>query len=1567
MTSTGTTTSEAVESTQELAEGYLNNLLENGGIKLYKYNEETGEYESDIEKYQAYLAAINELEIIGVKNAKQYVDAMQQKAMIQEIVEKMRADAEEEAALSARDLDSLSDDEQNRLNELSGRKNNKDYYIRDAEKQYGTKIQDRTLIDKQEKYSELYSLAEDYAEYKSEMEDKLRDFNDSVLATTGSNGYDEQISNLTNDADNLRSFLDSNKVPPSGLNATELRDALLTQIEKTREYEDVLAEINVLKKQREEDSEHRKELFNEMVDIAGDADIDLDGINLDAFSPDEYGDNSVFAQVYDKVMSGLDNANYDKLAEDLKTEIEGHLDGLGLEVDLDLNIDGIVLEELESGYGLLLTAEKEMNAGTGLSASTIKSLSEEDADYLKYLYEENGLIKLNTDLWRERTNLKVDDKLDVLENEISKLKEERAEIEKELEIAKANGDAQETAKLTSKIVENTKKLRSNEDQLERLRAIYNSYVDTVGKATAAQNSFTTSMSEVQKLQNGFDQLDKIYSDVFDKEDFDFSSILNNQNFADAFGDLGDVYIDFIKTVSNSPNDIAACQAAFDALADAYIWNSKALSGVTDETRDATVLMLKQMGVANAAAIVDQRLAYNKEILKYKTEDYKDATYEQILAEYKACEAGTALQQALAELAVEKYLVNENGIKTSSDIDQLIALANSANATASALERLQDVKSLIEKADAAKAKATNSFGIEKDMYRGFEAAYRDQIQSILNKGIDYNEIDPNRFKVDYTGGSSTSKAKSSSSSEDKIESFDWIEIAINRIEEAIDRLKTIATSAYKALKSKLGATLDEITKVNQEISLQQQAYNRYMQEANSVGLSSDLIEKVHSGDIDINKYDEDTRTLISDYQDWYGKATECSDAIDNLHESLASLYEDNFNSIKDDFDNQLELAQHLTNQYETGINMLEARGYLESTKYYAALQDATKSNIAILESELASLEKYFSDAMNSGEIEMYSESWYSMMSSINGVKEEIAEANVELAEYAKTMREIEWGYFDYTQERISQLTQEANFLIDLMSNGDLHTDKGQLTDKGMATMGLHGQNYNTYMEQADMYAKEILEIDEQLAKDPYNTELIERREELLGLQQDSILAAEDEKQAFVSLVEEGINLELESLKELIDAYTDSLDSAKDLYEYQRKIEDQAGNVASLQKQLSAYQNDLSEETRAKVQKLNVELAKAEEELAETEYEQYITDQKKLLSELYDEYEEILNQRLDNTDALIEDMITSVNDNSGLINETLITAADSVGYTMTQNMQNIWNGATNAIDGTISKYGDDFSTKFTAIQSVLSSIQANTATIVAASNKDAGETVDSAKSEVSPSAPTESVTPSAPTGSDVPPASSSTSPSNSENTITVGGRINANGAKIYRYPGDTCGQNQYFGNDPIYTVLDEKNDYVKVRYYKLSSGVTGWFKKSDIKAYKTGGLVDYTGLAKVDGTPGKPELMLNAGDTKNFLELTDLLRSLSSQSLSVGNLGFGSPTLSGITDISKVLSALRTKNGINMGTTVGDIEINIPIERVDDYNDFVTQLQRDGKFEKMILDMTVGRMNGGGSFEKNKYRW
>lgn len=168
----------------------------------------------------------------------------------------------------------------------------------------------------------------------------------------------------------------------------------------------------------------------------------------------------------------------------------------------------------------------------------------------------------------------------------------------------------------------------------------------------------------------------------------------------------------------------------------------------------------------------------------------------------------------------------------------------------------------------------------------------------------------------------------------------------------------------------------------------------------------------------------------------------------------------------------------------------------------------------------------------------------MCASIDEVTLAIEQSNTKLLEYQQTIQQLKFEQFDLLQEKISAITEESDFLIELMSNKKLYDDKGQLTDQGLATMGLHGVNYNTYMHQADKYAEEVKRLDKEISKDPYDQDLINRRKEMLEAQRESILAAEQEKNAIKDLVSGGIELELDSLSELIDKYNDALDSQKD---------------------------------------------------------------------------------------------------------------------------------------------------------------------------------------------------------------------------------------------------------------------------------------------------------------------------------------------------------------------------------------------------------------------------------------
>ena len=685
----------------------------------------------------------------------------------------------------------------------------------------------------------------------------------------------------------------------------------------------------------------------------------------------------------------------------------------------------------------------------------------------------------------------------------------------------------------------------------------------------------------------------------------------------------------------------------------------------------------------------------------------------------------------------------------------------------------------------------------------------------------------------------------------IREIDWenFDHTIALIERTISSLKKTMDSTFKSLDSRLSASGNAALEITREIELQQEAADRYMREAESVGLSEDLAKLVKDGTINISEYDAETAKLINEYDLWYEKSLECASAVDDLRESLGELYRENFDAVQEDFGNKISQIEHEAKTLNTEMDKLEASGYLRSAMAYSSLSSIESQNISVLKTELAELQKYYESAMKSGEIEEGSKAWYEMQAEIDGVKDAISESELQLIEFSKTIREINWENFDYALDRISKLTDESEFLIGLLEDSNLINEDGSFTDEGIASVGLRLQNYNAYMAQADNYSKEIKKIERDIQSDPWNKDLIARREKLIDLQQQSITAAGKEKKAAADLAEQGINKQLESMRSLIDAYNESLDSAKDLYDYQKRVSKQTSAIADIQKQLAAYSNDTSQENRARVQKLQKQLKDAEESLQETEYEHYISEQKKLMEDLYSDYEETVNSRLDNIDAMIDDLIGVTNASSDNICQTIERIGASVGYMPTNEMLGVWDGS-NGTFSIVSQYGGNIDTKLTSVGQTIDAILANVQAMVAASN--------------------------------IP-----------------------------------------------------------------------------VKQYKTGGLINYTGMAKVDGTPSKPELVLDASDTKNLLSAVNYLRSAN-----LGGIDL-TPTLSALKDNSFAFSHISS--GINRQTSYGSVdnfEVNISIDHVDNYNDFIAQLQKDKNAERIIKAIAKDAMFGGSSMEKYK---
>lgn len=131
-------------------------------------------------------------------------------------------------------------------------------------------------------------------------------------------------------------------------------------------------------------------------------------------------------------------------------------------------------------------------------------------------------------------------------------------------------------------------------------------------------------------------------------------------------------------------------------------------------------------------------------------------------------------------------------------------------------------------------------------------------------------------------SSSSKSKSSSTksaqkaadtakeaADEFEEAFDEIEILLDRMDRTLQKL-TDSIETYSYDLSKQSAMSDKaMSAIRSNLTTLQSAYNRYIKEANSVGLSDAWKKRVQNGAIDITTVtNENLADKISKYQDWW---------------------------------------------------------------------------------------------------------------------------------------------------------------------------------------------------------------------------------------------------------------------------------------------------------------------------------------------------------------------------------------------------------------------------------------------------------------------------------------------------------------------------------------------------------------------------------------------------------------------------------------------------------------------------------------------------------------------------
>lgn len=553
-----------------------------------------------------------------------------------------------------------------------------------------------------------------------------------------------------------------------------------------------------------------------------------------------------------------------------------------------------------------------------------------------------------------------------------------------------------------------------------------------------------------------------------------------------------------------------------------------------------------------------------------------------------------------------------------------------------------------------------------------------------------------------GNNSKSNGKNDSETKEKI---DWIAILIDRIARHVDKLGKIASSAFTKLETRLNAGVDQFKEIQRQIEESRKGAQRYLQEANSVGLDESYASKVRDGRIDIEKVeDENLRKKIQEYQKWYEKYLDLYYKEVDLTEDLGKVLEQRFNTISTHYEKLIGQITHYTTMLDSNLQYIEALGHFSADTMYRAGMQKSKEEMDKLAEQWNVLKKERDDALQTGAIEKGSEADLTMLEEINSIAEAWGNARNRVEEYKNQMLEMQNQIHDFGQSRMAELKNESDFIQNLLSvnEDDLFVEEtGRLSDAGKTVNAMRAMNYATLMNQADRYGKRIKEIDKQLATDPNNKHLIDAKQQYVDAQREAIEAANEEKTAIRDLVADSYERILKVTDKLIDKRKEFLKLQKDTYDYEKKVTDQVDEVNSLRKQYMSLQNDDSEEAKAKRQQIADKLKDAERDLEETEYDKWLNDQESLMDDMSEDFEEFFDEKLTHLEEFLQESIDYANKNASDIKDTINSAVKEVGVSLSDNMESVWS-PTKQGGKLFTTYGDAFITKLTTLNQVVSGI-------------------------------------------------------------------------------------------------------------------------------------------------------------------------------------------------------------------------------------------------------------------------
>lgn len=1001
-----------------------------------------------------------------------------------------------------------------------------------------------------------------------------------------------------------------------------------------------------------------------------------------------------------------------------------------------------VISGLKSSYDLLETAQKDMADGGGLTPETIAKLADAEVNYLDYLYEENGIVKLNTEAWKENAKAKTQVEMANIQKEIDSLKAQNDVLANTLEIYRTNkqmspGDTSMIEAWNKKIQEVSSEMDKNAGSIDDYQKQLDILAAVLRNVASETDNLYGSLSSVKSAMSS---LASAYNELNDNGSVSYSTL---SSIASAFAETVpniDQYISRLAAAKGNSEDTAE---AINDLVNALISAKMSTEELANADENVIAAMLEEVGVVNSAEHAHWLItdAKAKNILAtYDLTNATEASLASLLNEIQGLlgegDAAQWAEKYVAALRMEQILCNQNALDSTDSVNSLIAIAAAAGASTTALSRLATAKEAIANGTAAGFHMIDQMdSIKADA----EKEARDIVSSLKNS-----------VSAAFTGTSTYKfKPKSSGSKSSKKE----VEEYIAELDPLYEKLQAIQKLEDEISRENAKADLLEDNDFDGRIKHHQALVSMYQQEQTALhtlaearrSLIAENVQKLTSLGFSVD-YDASNNTILVQNMErinalqakskgGYESLQEATNAYRKEIEELISTTIEMVEANRDNSNSWWELQSSIKSArsgiVDTLIAMADAANdAVDSIQNVSdVLSDAAQEfsdndgwiSVDTYQSIIALGTEYMQMLINeNNELVINRER-------INGIIEaktrqlavEQALSYVErlrLAATGASNESLDQLCFATTQATNSTwglvyaelaLMQQTGLLNGSQYQAALHNIQAIQSLAETAVAGI-GQTAGAAAEKMDNLKKQLEDQKDALE------DLLDELEDMKDGCDDLVKYVMDMLKDRIQQQIDALNDAKKAVKDYVDQLKEAMRAEKENVEYEDELADKLKAIAKLQSKIDALSLDDSRKAQAEKMALEEELAELQKSLADFQADHAMDVTEETLDKQYDAYEqekdaeiEKLEESISSTQKLYDMAIKYIKENWNTLYQELLDWNYEYGNNLSSEITAAWGAAQEAA----SKYGDFVTAIMGGIENDIASITAQIQSLTA----------------------------------------------------------------------------------------------------------------------------------------------------------------------------------------------------------------------------------------------------------------